>query len=308
MTRILPVQLSDEHAGTLESIAAATHREPEVLARDWLIERLVAYGPQASTSQAHSRPVLAADSAAERLRDLYKPDDVVVMLVGESAPAGGTFFYQADSNLFHATREAFIRGMGPMPEGEAFLQKFKELGFWLYDMVGKPVNKQLGRPRAGAVSAGVAALADYMRELDPDFVVGIKTSLEGPIKGAATRAEYPAHRILILPFPLYQWREEYISGLGRFLGGAGDAITMPADGPQPPSRLTLHLAMAKVLETAGGDPVPARQIANEVAVRGLYVRQDGTRADYQQILLRAKKYPAMFEVTPSGIKLKSGRV
>lgn len=85
-------------------------------------------------------------------------------------------------------------------------------------------------------------------------------------------------------------------------------ITRPADGPQPPSRLTLHLAMAKVLETAGSDPVPARQIANEVAVRGLYVRQDGTRADYQQILLRAKKYPAMFEVTPSGIKLKSGRV
>ena len=69
--------------------------------------------------------------------------------------------------------------------------------------------------------------------------------------------------------------------LGRILGGAGDAITMPADGPQPPSRSTLHLATAKVLETAGSDPVPARQIANEVAVRGLYVRQDGTRADYK---------------------------
>lgn len=190
-----------------------------------------------------------------------------------------------------------------MPEGIAFLRQFKDLGFWLYDMVEEPVNRQRGRPRKDAVSAGVADLAALIRDVDPDFVVGIKTSIEGPIKSAASLAEYPAHRILILPFPLYQWREEFISGLGRFLG-AGDKAPSSVDSPSS-GKLTLHLAMSRVLKSSGGGPLPARQIANEVSVRGLYARQDGSRADYQQVLLRAKKYPALFEVTPTGIQLNS---
>jgi hypothetical protein len=46
-----------------------------------------------------------------------------------------------------------------------------------------------------------------------------------------------------------------------------------------------------------------RQLANEIASRGLYIRRDGGRADYPQLRLRAKKYRQLFEVTPNGIRL-----
>lgn len=62
--------------------------------------------------------------------------------------------------------------------------------------------------------------------------------------------------------------------------------------------------MVEVLEGAGGGPHPARELANEIATRALYVRQDGGRADYQQVLARARKYPRLFEVDRSGVRLR----
>ena len=50
----------------------------------------------------------ASKSAA--LRERYRPTRVTTLFVGESAPAGGTHFYLANSNLFRATREAFRGG------------------------------------------------------------------------------------------------------------------------------------------------------------------------------------------------------
>jgi hypothetical protein len=304
MTRILQIELSAEHAAALDTIAAATVRSPDIVARDWLVERLIAHG---TAGMARRDDAVTSEwaSATEQLRARYRPDDVKVLLVGESAPAGGTFFYQADSNLFHATREAFVRAMGPMPDAERFLEKFKDLGFWLYDMAEGSINRKPGRPRRDAVSAGVGALSHVMRELEPEFVIGIKTSLEGPIKAAAALAAYGAQRIVVLPFPLYQWRERYVADLGRFLdrdrAGIDEDDASPAEG-----LLTLHAAMTQVLQGAGGGPIPAREIANEIASRSLYVRRDGTRADYQQVRLRAIKYPMLFESTTAGIRLRPG--
>jgi hypothetical protein len=241
------------------------------------------------------------------LSDRYRPSDVVVLLVGESPPAGGTYFYQADSHLFYATREAFQLAQGQKPEGSAFLDDFRDQGFWLYDLSQRPVNRSLGRPRRDAVDAGVAALAELISKLDPDHVIGVKTSLEGPIKAAAALAKFPANRLLILPFPLYQWRMEYVDGLSRFLreaqqhGPEAAHERTPGDG-EP--RRTLHDAMTTVLQDIGGGPQPARWIANEVATRGLYFRRDGTRADYQQLLARARKYPQLFEIDRRGVRLR----
>ncbi len=39
------------------------------------------------------------DSATERLRSSYRPDNVRLLLVGESPPAGGKFFYDDRSRV-----------------------------------------------------------------------------------------------------------------------------------------------------------------------------------------------------------------
>ena len=57
-----------------------------------------------------------------------------MLLVGESAPAGGSHFYLANSNLFRGVRQAFVEVYGARtPEGEAFLRFFQEHGYWLVD-------------------------------------------------------------------------------------------------------------------------------------------------------------------------------
>lgn len=45
----------------------------------------------------------------ELLRRRYLPKETRVLFVGESSPSGGTFFYAANSNLYFATEEAFLR-------------------------------------------------------------------------------------------------------------------------------------------------------------------------------------------------------
>jgi hypothetical protein len=291
----------------LRTIAITSQRTPAGLVREWALERLKATGGRKPEDHAVIGDDERADSR-ERLRARYRPSDIVVLFVGESAPAGDSFFYQADSNLFLATREACDLAFGGVPEGREFLRWFKDRGFWLYDLAGRPVNRQRGRPRKFAVSAGVAKLAELIADAEPDFVIAVKTSIEADVRQAADRAGIGGNRILILPFPLYQWRKVYVRELARFFGHksrtqkSGDA--REASGALVASRSTLHEAMVDVLRDLGPGPVPAREIANEIAARGLYIRRDGGRADYQQILARARKYPRLFAVERSGVRLR----
>ena len=306
LSETIAARFDQQTCRRLQVIAGQSFRTPSTLIRDWVLERLaslsVADEPDVTAEgEIAARPIGQPLDEHEVLRAKYRPDDVVVLLVGESAPAGGSFFYQADSNLFAATREAFERAQGPMPTGAAFLEHLKDLGYWLYDMVDEPVNRKRGRPRRYAVAAGVTRLKLLIEDTEPDFVVAVKTSLEGPVRQAAQLASFPAARLRILPFPLYQWREEYVRELARLLGHE-PASPSTRSIPEP-ERLTLHEAMEAVLRDHGGGPMPARQLANEVAARGLYQRLDGGRADYQQLLLRAKSYAAVFVVSPSGIAL-----
>lgn len=61
--------------------------------------------------------------ATQQAREDYLPDAVQVLFIGESPPAGGTFFYRANSGLYRATREAFAAGGFPATDGD-FLRAF----------------------------------------------------------------------------------------------------------------------------------------------------------------------------------------
>lgn len=309
LTETITVRFDSSAMAQIRAMARYSSRTPAALVRDLTLERLnMATRPRSSDpSEAVRDP---RDQSMEQLRARYRPDDIVVLFVGESAPAGGSFFYQADSNLFFATREACDLAFGGVPEGPAFLRWFHDRGFWLYDLAKRPVNRQRGRPRKLAVSAGVADLGELIAEAEPDFVVAVKTSIEADVRQAADRAGIGGNRILVLPFPLYQWREVYVRELARFFGhkdrrqDSGAAVV--SSGSSGSAASTLHEAMVDVLKDLGGGPVPAREIANEVAARGLYHRRDGGRADYQQILARARKYPRLFAVDRSGVRLSQG--
>ncbi len=68
---------------------------------------------------------------------------------------------------------------------------------------------------------------------------------------------------------------------------------------------TLHEAMRIVLSEAENKTMHAAELADEIYKRRLYLKKDGSKAEYTQIRARCGHYPDMFEALPGNlIRLK----
>lgn len=78
-------------------------------------------------------------------------------------------------------------------------------------------------------------------------------------------------------------------------------------GMQEMPNYTLHEAMKIVLSEAENKTMHAAELADEIYRRRLYLKKDGSKAEYTQIRARCGHYPDMFEALPGNyIKLKEG--
>jgi hypothetical protein len=147
-----------------------------------------------------------------RLRQAYRPETVRILLVGESAPAGGTHYYLANSVLFSAVREAFVVVYGRQtPMGSAFLEFAASKGLWLVDLAAAPVDKLPQAERSASVRRGVPRLASVIGVAKPDFVVACLVSIANRVDQALDQSEVPAE-LVILPFPSW-YRQAFVQGL-----------------------------------------------------------------------------------------------
>lgn len=158
---------------------------------------------------------MADPPAVARSRRLYRPADVRVLLVGESAPAGGTHFYLANSNLFRGVRAAFGDVYGvKTPDGEDFLRFFQERGYWLVDLADEPVNRLDSHTRRGLVAMGVRRVSRTIRDEQPSVVVVVKKSIVRQVRSALELSGHDAD-LVELPFPAMGWQSAFSGGLAR---------------------------------------------------------------------------------------------
>ena len=227
MNVVMSVRFDGQTASRIHSLARESRRSPSGLVRDWTLERLESSFPERAGVTVGVREAAVAyetDTARyERLRWQYRPDEIDLLLAGESRPAGGTFFYLANSNLYYATHEAFQRALGPMPAGDAFLSLLRDRRTWLYDLADAPVDRMRGRPRRAAVQERVSELVELLRQERPRVVVAIKKDLEPTVRHALEDAGLDSDRLRVLPFPLYQWRRVYVQGLAALI--SDEALT-----------------------------------------------------------------------------------
>ena len=149
----------------------------------------------------------------------FRPKRVAVLFVGESSPAQGTHFYRANSNLFRAVQVAFASAFGAaVPSGEAFLRFFSGKGCWLVDLAERPVNQLAGAERRAAVAAGIPGLAETIAATKPKSIVVIKADI-GPAVAQALElaALKKTPEVLVLRYPLRQYRAEFVTKLAEFL-------------------------------------------------------------------------------------------
>jgi hypothetical protein len=223
MQVVLSVRFDPRSARRLRRLAQASGESASGLVRDWALARLKQAG--ADEVRAASAPGVREAAGSyraegpdlERVRERYRPETIDLLLVGESRPAGGTFFYLANSNLFYATHQAFQVAVGSVPPGAEFLDYLKDRGVWLYDISAEPVDRMRGRPRRSAVQARTRELVDVLRHAQPRRVVAIKKDLGPTVKQALADAGLSSERLTVLPFPLYQWRADYVRGLAQLI-------------------------------------------------------------------------------------------
>ena len=180
--------------------------------------------PRDGASVRHVKPKAGRAISHESLRKRYRPDRVRILFIGESLPASGRFFYQADSGLYRAVRETFLRAF-PSLKNTEFLDSFCSLGCYLVDLCGEPVDNMSGQDRIDACRRGETRLARRIRAIRPEAIVTLVRSIRSNVKRAQERAGWSG-RYLEVPYPgrWYRHRVKFHRLLVPFLRETLDGI------------------------------------------------------------------------------------
>lgn len=153
-----------------------------------------------NVSRKKSTPADSKTSLArERLRNRYRPPRVRMLFVGESPPASGRFFYQANSGLYRAIRETFINAY-PGLEDRDFLGSFRGAGCYLIDLCRTPVDQLNRQQRRQACLAGEIRLSRIIKRLRPKIIVTVVRSIAPNVRRAQERAKWNGTHFE-LPYP-----------------------------------------------------------------------------------------------------------
>ena len=159
------------------------------------------------------------DDEYERIRASYRPPTIKVLLIGESRPAQGTFFYYGDSSLLSYTRKAFSTVLGrEFASASEFLNYFRDAGFFLDDLCLKPVNHMEPQPRKLARKASVSELAARIKAYSPRAIICIMKTIAPLVIDAVDLSgitlEFGFHRV---SFPAMSNEQDYRLGLENTL-------------------------------------------------------------------------------------------
>lgn len=145
----------------------------------------------------------------EPLRASYRPAKIKVLFIGESAPAGGAFFYKQIGQVHGQFRHALAPHIGESP---CFVEAFKRAGFYLDDLVLKPVNWLSRSERKAIHAANVASLATRLRDYEAPLVVAFMKGIEAPVR-ASIEASRTTCKLHVVPFPGYGRQGEFQSAM-----------------------------------------------------------------------------------------------
>lgn len=135
----------------------------------------------------------------EALRRRFQPAPVRLLFIGESPPASGRFFYQADSGLYRAVRDSFQAVLPGITE-DNFLSRFKATGCYLIDLCPDPVDDLPADLRRATCLASESTLARTIRHLRPTKIATVVRSIENNVRRSLIRAHWLGP-VVHLPYP-----------------------------------------------------------------------------------------------------------
>ena len=182
---------------------------------------------------AGSNPALGTNQALlknrySRARNKYKPTEVNVLLVAESPPSSGGYFYAEKAigkdHLFRETMKALELWPVDRPlrkgcDKRPMLEQFRSLGFFLIDTCEVPVDKMPPGQRRLSTAQGALTLPNRVKRLDPAGILIVKKTVFSPVSRALSIAGFD-NRILnknSLPFPSHGNQRKFRRMLRRLV-------------------------------------------------------------------------------------------
>ena len=176
----------------------------------------------------------------ERLRQRYRPAVARLLFIGESPPASGRFFYQQDSGLYRAIRDAFC-AVDPAITDESFLAVFQTMGCYLVDTCADPVDHLGRQPRRAACRASESSLSRKILQLQPEAIVTLLRSIRPHVQRAVADAKWEGP-IIEVPYP-GRWARHRAAclqalapHLEKLLGATNSSCPSVVPRDRPPNR------------------------------------------------------------------------
>ncbi len=107
----------------------------------------------------------------ERIRKSFKPDRIKLLLVGESPPASGQFFYVRSLMTKYTSRAFETVFRIDFSDTTSFLKFFQNKGCYLEDLTMTPVNKMPTVEREKTLEQGIIRLSKKLIDFDPEAIV-----------------------------------------------------------------------------------------------------------------------------------------
>jgi hypothetical protein len=159
-----------------------------------------------------------------RERRKYRPRKVRFLLIAESPPSSGGFFYFRETigkdHLFRETMKALElwprnKPMRKCVDKGPMLRSFQSMGFYLLDTSIFPVDKIPRTERRKAIQNQTPRLVGDVVEADPSHILIVKSSIFKPVSNALRESDLWT-RVLNtgpVPFPSHGNQSQYRSML-----------------------------------------------------------------------------------------------
>ncbi|WAC06895.1 MAG: hypothetical protein OS130_11645 [Thermodesulfobacteriota bacterium] len=139
-----------------------------------------------------------------------------MLLIGESAPVSGNFFYIKGAMTTYTAR-AFEKSYGiKFCDHSDFLNFFRKCGCYIDDLSLIPVNAMNPKEREQALKGGIKPLSQRILEIRPEIVVSVLRKIE-PYVREAVKMTGLEMIFFVLPFPGNGHQNTYVDGLSNIL-------------------------------------------------------------------------------------------
>lgn len=103
------------------------------------------------------------------LRRQFTPEKITLVIIAESPPASGLYFYDPEGAVTEPLFAALLKHLGiSCKTKDVGLREFQRIGWYLVDATYSPVNKLSHRERDRKIEQDYPLLRDDLQALTPD--------------------------------------------------------------------------------------------------------------------------------------------